>query len=309
MMSRRDFQDTRQLLPDDAAAGAGGSGAAVVDRAIGQILADLRQLTPDQVDKVLQHQRAKGLRFGEAAVELGLVENDDVLVALSRQFHYPYAPKEQRQDSPDLVALNEPFSYRAETFRALRSQLLQRLWGKPVARDQRRALAVISADIGDGKTYCVSNLAVAMAQLGGHTLLVDADLRNPRAHEVFHVDNSRGLSGILSGRAEKNIIQPAAGIAGLYVLPSGVAPPNPLELVERPAFGMLLAELTAKFDHVLVDSPAAAHGADAGVIAARCGAALVVARRNASRVGALQDLVGSLNDATVQVAGVVMNEW
>jgi Mrp family chromosome partitioning ATPase len=126
---------------------------------------------------------------------------------------------------------------------------------------------------------------------------------------VFQTDNSRGLSSILSGRAEQQVIQPAVGVEGLFVLPSGITPPNPLELVERPAFGLLLAELTTKFDHVLVDTPAAAHGADAGVIASRCGAALVVARRNASRVGALQDLVGSLNDATVQVAGVVMNEW
>ena len=298
-----EFEETGILTPAEASPGSG----AVHDKAIGQILADLRQLTPEQVAKVLRHQRKQGLRFGEAAVALGLVENDDVLYALSQQFHYPYAPKERRQDSPDLVALNEPFSYRAETFRALRSQLLARGFGQTAGR--RRALAVISADIGDGKTYCVSNLAVAMAQLGGHTLLIDADLRNPRAHQVFHTDNSRGLSSILSGRSEQNVIQPAAGVEGLFVLPSGIAPPNPLELVERPAFGLLLAELTGKFDHVLVDTPAAAHGADAGVIASRCGAALVVARRDASRVGALQDLVGSLNDATVQVAGVVMNEW
>lgn len=293
-----DFERTGSLPP--------GEQPAVHDKAIGQILAELRQLGPEQVERVLRHQRQNGLRFGEAAVALGLVESDDVLYALSRQFHYPYAPKERRQDSPDLVALNEPFSYRAETFRALRSQLMSRLWGKA---GPKRALAVISADIGDGKTYCVSNLAVAMAQLGGHVLLVDADLRNPRAHQVFHVDNARGLSGILSGRSEQNLIQPVAGVEGLYVLPSGITPPNPLELVERPAFGLLLAELSTKFDHVLVDTPAAAHGADAGVIASRCGVALVVARRNASRVTALQDLVGSLNDATVQVAGVVMNEW
>lgn len=297
----RDFEETGIVPPPE-----GSTGPEVHDRAIGQLLAELKQLSPEQVVKVLRHQRKKGLRFGEAAVELGLVETDDVLVALSRQFHYPYAPKEQRQDSPDLVTLNEPFSYRAETFRALRSQLLGRGFG---GGEQRRALAVVSADIGDGKTYCLSNLAVAMAQLGGHTLLVDADLRNPRAHSVFHVDNSRGLSGILAGRAERNVIQQVRGVEGLFVLPSGVAPPNPLELVERPAFGLLLAELRGKFDHVLVDTPAAAHGADAAVIAARCGAALVVARRNASRVGALQDLVGSLNDTTVQVAGVVMNEW
>lgn len=303
--NRPDFEAT-SIMASESTPEVSASPAAVHDRAIGQILADLRHLGPDDVERVLRHQREHGLRFGEAAVALGLVETDDVLYALSQQFHYPYAPKEQRGDSPDLVALNEPFSYRAEMFRALRTQLTTRLWnGNP----QKRALAVISADIGDGKTYCASNLAVAMAQLGGHTLLVDADLRNPRAHTVFHVDNSRGLSSVLSGRAEKKVIQPARGVEGLYVLPSGVTPPNPLELVERPAFALLVRELCGKFDRVIIDTPAAAHGADASVIAARCGAALVVARRDASRVGALQDLVGSLNDATVQVAGVVMNEF
>lgn len=302
--NRPDFEATSIMAsePDDAPR----TPATVHDRAIGQILAELRHLGPDDVAKVLRHQREHGQRFGEAAVALGLVETDDVLYALSQQFHYPYAPKDQRDASPDLVALNEPFSYRAEMFRALRTQLSSRLWS---GATPARALAVISADIGDGKTYCASNLAVAMAQLGGHTLLVDADLRNPRAHQVFRVDNSSGLSGVLSGRSDRKLIQPATGVEGLYVLPSGVTPPNPLELVERPAFGLLLRELCTKFDRVIVDTPAAAHGADASVVAARCGAALVVARRDASRVGALQDLVGSLNDATVQVAGVVMNEF
>jgi hypothetical protein len=115
----------------------------VHDKAIGQILSDLRQLKPEQVAQVLRHQRKQGLRFGEAAVALGLVEADDVLYALSQQFHYPYAPKDRRGDSPDLVALNEPFSYRAETFRALRSQLMCVCGARPAApsragRHQRR---------------------------------------------------------------------------------------------------------------------------------------------------------------------------
>ena len=78
------------------------------------------------------------------------------------------------------------------------------------------------------------------------------------------------------------------------MLPVGITPPNPLELVERPAFGLLMRELVSKFDHVVVDTPAAEYGADASVIAARCGAALVMARKNASRMGALQDLVADL---------------
>lgn len=275
-------------------------------RSIGDILTELRSLSAEQVERVLAHQRSAGIRFGEAAVALGLASNDDVLFALSRQFHYPYAPEEMRKLSPELVALNEPFGARAEHFRALRSQLMMRVFSG--ADPRRMALAVISPESGDGKTYCAANLAVVLAQLGGRTLLVDANLRGPRVHELFRLDNRTGLSGILSGRADKGVIQQVASVPSLFLLPVGTTPPNPLELIERQAFGVLMKELCSKFDHVVVDTPAAVHGSDSSVVAARCGAALVVARRNASRVALLQDLVGGLEGTGSLVAGIVLNE-
>ena len=64
----------------------------------------------EQVEEILAHQREKGVRFGEAAIALGFASTDDVLFALAQQFHYPYAPEERRKISPELVALNQPFS-------------------------------------------------------------------------------------------------------------------------------------------------------------------------------------------------------
>jgi chain length determinant protein tyrosine kinase EpsG len=279
---------------------------ATYDRSIGDIIAELRSLSADQVEKILKHQRENGVRFGEAAVALGLASKDDVLFALSQQFHYPYSPEEKRSVSPELVTLNEPFSPRAEHFRALRSQLMMRIH---VDGEPRRALAVISPDAGDGKTYCAANLAASLAQLGGRTLLVDADMRGPRVHEVFKLENRAGLSGILSGRADSHVIQQVPGVPSLFVLPVGTTPPNPLELVERPAFGLLMRELASKFDNVVVDTPAAVYGADCAVIAARCGSAMVVARKNISRVAMLQDLVASFDGSPVRIAGVVVNEY
>jgi chain length determinant protein tyrosine kinase EpsG len=312
MAKFRDSESEAQVVEEGRAAGpaAAASGddgeTTVVERSIGDIIAELRNLTADQVVKVLKHQTETGLRFGEAAVALGLASKDDVLYALSQQFHYPYAPEEQRKLSPDLVALNEPFSPRAESFRALRSQLMMRLF---TDGETHRAVAVISPDLGDGKSYTASNLAVVLAQLGGRTLLVDADMRSPRIHEIFHLKNQSGLSGILSGRADKQVIEQVPGLPSLFVLPVGTTPPNPLELLERPAFGLLMRELASKFDHVVVDTPAAMYGADAAVIASRCGAALVVARKNSSRVHALRELVASLQGAPVKMAGVVFNEF
>lgn len=278
----------------------------LADRSIGSILADLRNLSADQVEKIAKHQRDKGVRFGEAAVGLGFASSDDVLFALSQQFHYPYAPEERRNASPELAALNKPFGVQAESFRAIRSQIMMRLFNEG---QERRAIAVVSPDAGDGKTFFAANLAVVLAQLGGRTLLVDADLRHPRQHEVFGVDNKAGLSGILSGRAEAKVIQQVGGVPSLFVLPVGITPPNPLELVERPAFGLLIRELTSKFDHVVVDTPAACYGSDSAVIAARCGAALVVARKDHGRLATLQDLVANLAETPAALAGVVFNEF
>ena len=293
------------LNADQPMDGVSQSANAVHDRSIGDIIAETRNLTAEQVEGILRHQREKGLRFGEAAVALGYASPDDVLFALSQQFHYPYAPEAHRTHNSELVVLNQPFSVQAEAFRALRSQLMMRLYG---ATDVRSALAVISPDTGDGKTYIAANLAVTLAQLGGRILLVDADLRTPRQHEVFGIDNAAGLSGILSGRAEQQVIQQVPDMPSLFVLPVGVTPPNPLELLERAAFGMLMRELIAKFDHVIVDSPASVHGEDCAVIAARCGTALIVARKDRSRVAALQDLVESMSGSTARMAGVIFNE-
>ena len=293
-----------QIPPHLAASQSGDT--AVIDRSIGDIIAELRNLNADQVERILTQQRATGVRFGEAAVSLGLATKEDVLFALAQQFHYPYAPEEQRKASPELVALNEPFSIRAESFRALRSQLMVRVF---IEGETHKALALISHDAGDGKTYTTSNLAVTLAQLGGRTLLVDADLRGPRVHEVFNIPNRAGLSGILSGRADNQVIQQVAGIPSLFVLPVGTTPPNPLELVERPAFGLLMRELCSKFDHVVVDTPASIYGADAAVIAAKCGAALLIARKDTSRTQSLLELVASLQGTPVNIAGVVFNEF
>lgn len=283
-----------------------GRSPTTTDRSIGAIIAEYRGLSSEQVERVLAFQRERGIRFGEAIIALGFASTDDVLYALSQQFHYPYAAEDQRKASPELIALNQPFSAQAEAFRAVRSQLTMRLASQA---DERRAIAVVSPETQEGKTFFAANLAITLAQLGGRTLIVDADLRGPRQHEVFGIDNTVGLSAVLSGRTEAKVIQPVPGVNNLFVLPVGITPPNPLELVERPAFGLLMRELLSKFEHVVVDTPAAIYGADAAVIAARCGAALVIAREGRSRMSELEDLVGHLSAGPARLAGVVMNEF
>jgi protein-tyrosine kinase len=166
----------------------------------------------------------------------------------------------------------------------------------------------VSPNSGDGKTFFVANLGIVMAQLGGRTLIVDANFRSARLHELFGLSSATGLSGILSGRQEDNVIYQAADIPSLFVMPVGVAPPNPLELLERPAFRLLLSELLRKFDHVIVDTPAGSHGSDAAVIASKCGAALVLSRRDKTRMDSLADLVEAVGGTTAKLVGVISND-
>jgi chain length determinant protein tyrosine kinase EpsG len=263
-------------------------------------------LTGDQVSQALEYQRANGVRFGEAVVALGLANPEDIIWALAQQFHYPYAPVAERNLHEELVVANMPFAESVEAFRDLRTQLIMTVMGEAT---QRNAVAVVSAEAGEGKTFISANLAIAFSQLPGRTLLIDADMRTPRLHKLFGVDASSGLSGILAGRPEANVIKPISHLPNLYLLPAGVQPPNPAELLHRAAFSLLLRELLAKFDNVLVDTPAAAHGPDARIIASHCGAAMLIGQLGQSKVSGMQALLKQLTKNNVKIAGVLVNEY
>lgn len=275
------------------------------ESSIGDIIRQSKNLSAVEVERILAYQKEKGLRFGEAAVALGYASNDDVLQALSKQYHYPITD-EHSSVNRELVTAHKPFSREAEAFRNIRSQLNNKIFKEA---DAKRAVAVVSPDVGDGKSYFAANLAVVFSQLGGRTLLVDADLRAPRQHEIFGINNATGLSAILSGRATKNVVRSVKAFPSLFVMPVGNVPPNPLELVERPAFALLMKELINKFDYVVVDTPAASHGADAVAIAARCGSAVVVARKGSSRVDPIKMLVSELQDTSAKIVGSVFNDY
>jgi protein-tyrosine kinase len=277
---------------------------AAYGRPIGSLLRDAAELSDQQIEQIVAYQRKSGMRFGEAAVALHMVERKDVLEALSQQFQYTpgFAGREGERE---LVVAADPFSDQAEAFRELRSRLLLEVLGER----SRCALAVLSPDAGDGKTYVAANLAVAFSQLGEATLLIDADVRTPRQHRLLGVTPGAGLTGALAGFANPGaLVHQVPGLPSLYVMPAGAVPPNPLELLQRPMFGMLVGKMLKKFEHVVLDTPAAIRGADSRVIAARSGAALVIARRNHTSMAALNGLVDSLARGPAMIAGVLMNE-
>lgn len=275
-------------------------------RAIGQLIADARNLSAEDLESIARYQREHQVRFGEAAISLGLANTEDVLQALSHQFNYAYTDVDRARLSPELVMVNEPYGAQAEALRGVRSQLLLR---DQAAAGRKRAMAVVSPGSGDGKTFICANLGVALAQLGSRVLIIDADLRAARMHQVFNLDNQMGLSNVLAGRVSRGVVKPVTGIGNLFVLPVGAQPPNPLELIEGNAFGMLLHEVAVKFDHVLIDTPSTLFGVDSVVVSARCGQALVVERRNVGRVNQLKQLAGALQSAHADICGVLLNDF
>jgi len=277
------------------------------NRSIGAILMDAGLLTPEDAERILLLQKEKNLRFGDAAIALGILTESDIQFALSRQFSYPYLRTvDQKQPlSAELIAAYQPFSPLVDQLRAIRSQLMMRWFDKA---EQRQVLAVVGTARHEGRSYLAANLAVVFSQLGERTLLVDADLRNPRQHELFKIDNNVGLSTVLSERSRDEAIVRITDLVGLFVLPAGPTPPNPLELLSRPLFDDFMSRMRSTFDVVILDTSSLSEGEDGAMVAIRAGAAVAVAQATQTRMTDFNDLVQGLMNAGVAVVGSVLNE-
>jgi chain length determinant protein tyrosine kinase EpsG len=274
-------------------------------RSIGAILIDTGRLSTENVERILRLQKDQGKRFGDAAIELGLLTEEDIRYALASQFDYPYLLAGDNSLSHELVAAYKPFRPVVEQLRALRSQLMLRWFD---AEAQRKALAIVSPGNGEGRSFIAANLAIVFSQLGERTLLIDADLRKPRQHELFKLGNNAGLSGMLAGRIGPEAVVRVPSLLGLSVLPAGAVPPNPQELLGRPAFVELMQSISRDYDVVIIDTPAARKFADAQTIAVRAGAALMLARKNQSSISDLAALTFSLQQSGASLVGSVLND-
>jgi receptor protein-tyrosine kinase len=291
------------LAPSTRRAAAAASEPGVA--AIGTLLLEDGHLTQAQLEQVLIAQKRRRGRFGELAVRLRFVSQAALDAALARQYSGQTGLAGPRRWLPDdLVVAREPGSRFAEAMRALHGQLVSRWFGDTPAE---RALVVCSPDQGDGRSFVCANLAVAFAQLGHETLLIDADLRAPRQHEIFRIRDRMGLSAMLAGRAGMSEVRRIGDLPRLSLLPAGAVPPDPHDLLARGAFDGLLAELAGHYDAILIDTPAARHAADMLPLASAAGAALLLARRDHTRAPELSQLSGELGAAGVTVLGATLN--
>ena len=294
----REQSESRDLLA---------SGTQWADQSMGTILIDLGKLGGEDVDRIISYQRDKGLYFGEAAVELDLVDQEDILQALSIQFGYTYDRNEEGL-SKEMVMAYSPFGEQAEEFRAIRSQLLNN-WLQP----GQNTLAIVSPESKEGRSYIAANLALAFSQLGRPTLLIDADLRSPRQHTMFNFTRRPGLSMLLAGRVRVEDLDvlpdQISNFQHLWVLGCGPVPPNPVELLSSGTFSFILKELKKYFDVIIIDTPSATYRADVVSIASVAGSALLVARGGQSKMEDTKNLTSVLTEARVKVVGAVLNQY
>ena len=193
----------------------------------------------------------------------------------------------------------------AESYRQLRtSVLLSSAGGAP------GTLLITSSQPGEGKTTTVVNIATTLAQTGAKVVIVDADMRRPRIHSIFNMDNSNGLSDVLSSKisdAEMLALVQLHEESGLSVLTSGRIPPNPAELLGSEQLRSLIGVLRKKFDHVVIDSPPAASFTDGVLLASVVDGVLLVVHGGAASRHIVRRTKQLLADVGAKILGVVLN--
>lgn len=211
--------------------------------------------------------------------------------------------------SIELITWLRKPSMLAEAFRATLTSIL--FVGENGTRP--RVVALTSANASDGKTTVTTNLAIAMAEVRGNVLAIDADLRRPRLHDLFELPNERGLSELLreptlSPEVIAKSIQQTR-VPGLSVLTAGATTQSAANLLHSDNLGELLDKLKDQYDMVLIDTPPMLQIADARLIGRHADAVVLVARAEKTTRDAIIAAYQRLAEDRIRVLGTVLNDW
>jgi succinoglycan biosynthesis transport protein ExoP len=206
---------------------------------------------------------------------------------------------------PELLLNTDAASPLAEAYRHLRTSiLLSSAGGAP------QTLLVTSSQPSEGKTTTAVNTALILEQTGATVLVIDADMRRPRIHSIFDLNNKRGLSTILASKmsdAEMLNMVEQHEPSGVYVLTSGMIPPNPAELIGSEMMQRLISLLRSKFTHIVVDSPPIASFTDSVLISSLVDGVLLVVHGDHASRGIVRRSRQVLTDVGAKIFGVVLN--
>lgn len=199
-----------------------------------------------------------------------------------------------------LIVHADPLSPRAESFRALRTNL------QFLDMGGRASFVITSSLPSEGKSTSAINLAIALADAGKRVALLDTDLRKPKIAEYLGLEGGAGLTDVLIGRAQVTDVMQVWGQRSLYVLPAGKIPPNPSELLGSPQMHALLELLEREFDVVLCDAPPLLPVTDAAILAKATNGAIVIVSTGKTNRHHLSGAVGSLTKVGAKIAGIVL---
>lgn len=201
-----------------------------------------------------------------------------------------------------LVTKYDPKSPISEQYRTIRTNILY-----SSVDEEIRSILVTSAGPGEGKSTTAANLAIVFAQQGKTVLLVDADLRKPTIHYTFNLNNTSGLTSILTNQMGLMEAIHQNDEANLYVLPSGPIPPNPSELLGSRAMNHFLEAALEEFDIVLFDTPPVLAVTDSQVLANLCQGSILVVSSGTTDKEAVVKTKEHLTATTGKLLGVVLN--
>lgn len=197
------------------------------------------------------------------------------------------------------TAVSPAFS---EAIRGIRTALLF-----STAEEGSRSVVVTSTGPSEGKTLVSSSLAIALAQAGQRTVVVDADMRRPRMHEALGRSQEPGLSNVLVGEASLADAGRPTAVPNLWVLAAGHIPPNPAELLGSRKFDEVFAELKKRFDWIVIDAPPVMPVTDAAVLAHACGGVLFVVGSEMTPRQTAVAAIEQLRGAGARFVGAVLN--
>jgi len=201
------------------------------------------------------------------------------------------------------IVERESTSSAAEAYRTIRTAVFF-----SVPKGEAKTVLITSPGAGDGKTTLVSNLGIAMAQAGQQVLILDADFRKPMLHAIFEVAKEPGLSSIIAGQETLNKVIRRTSVKGLNILPCGPDVVNPSEILNSSTFADIMAELSSKYDRILVDSPPVMPVTDACILGAICDVTLLVLRAEKSTRKSAQQARDGLLSVGAHILGAIVND-
>lgn len=206
--------------------------------------------------------------------------------------------------TPHRVSHLDPRSSIAESYRSLRTSLQFAGLDHPI-----QTLTVSSSAPQEGKSTTSSNLGIVMSQMGKKTLLVDTDLRRPVLHSVFGIKREPGLTNVLFDRTSLNEAIHATDVPNLFVLPCGIIPPNPSELLGSEKMNQLIETLKQEFDFIIFDTPPVVAVTDALLLGMQTDAMVLIARADVSKADGVLRAVDAVERSNIRFLGVVLNNF